>query len=186
MTVWLPGGDNMLAAPSGGRLWQPCASGDAGLLLDRAAAAQSGLPVGWLARNGGLIANLRGWENLVLPATYHRACTAASLAPAVAHWLERLGYDAAARERLLAAQAATLAQSERLAIGLVRTVLAQPVLVLVESGWFTRWPDASWREALIETLGSAVWFTAGETPPPAEWGFKNLLDGLTDDDAAAP
>jgi hypothetical protein len=186
MTIRLPYGDDVLAVPSGARLWQPCKPDEVGGLFDRAVAAQPEWPIGWLAKSGGLIANLRGWENIVLAATYHRSCTAASLATTVAHWLARLGYDAAARERLLAAPTASLMLTERLAIGLVRTVLAQPALVLVEPGWFARWSDASWREALIEAMGPAVWFTAGDPPPPADWGFKNFLDGLTDDDASAP
>jgi ABC-type transporter Mla maintaining outer membrane lipid asymmetry ATPase subunit MlaF len=85
--------------------------------------------VAYLPANGGLISNLNGWENIVLPLGYHDPKRLRGLAPRVYGMLEELG---ASPRSLLAKLPEEMTLYEKKAAGYVRILLEAPQLVLTE------------------------------------------------------
>jgi len=85
--------------------------------------------IGFLARNGGLISHLNGWENIALPVGYHDPGRLREIAPRAYALLEELGADPA---RLLPKLPEDMTPYEKKVAGYVRILLESPELVLVE------------------------------------------------------
>lgn len=83
--------------------------------------------------NGGLISNLRVWENIVLPVQYHGIELAGTLEDNVAQLLEQCGLDEAAVSELLLKLPDQLSLYEKRLVGFVRAMLMSPELIIYDS-----------------------------------------------------
>jgi len=86
--------------------------------------------VAFLPGNGGLISNLNGWENIVLPLGYRSGIKLQTVAPRVHELIEKLGVDS---RSLLAKLPEQMSLYEKKAAGYVRILLDAPELVLAEN-----------------------------------------------------
>jgi ABC-type lipoprotein export system ATPase subunit len=102
---------------------------DAGSLPQRAREALRAR-VAFLPANGGLISNLNGWENIVLPLAYRDAKRVKAVAAHVHALVERLG---ASPRGLLAKLPEEMTLYEKKVAGYVRILLEAPELVVAEN-----------------------------------------------------
>lgn len=89
--------------------------------------------VGWVAANGGLISNLRVWENVTLPQWYHHGHEQADTEQRVVRWLGVLGVEQAEFERFMAAQPHAVELWQRKLAGLLRALVLQPAVLVVDA-----------------------------------------------------
>ncbi len=82
--------------------------------------------IGILFSRGGLISNLRAWENLTLPALYHKIASPEEIKEKGLQILERLGFKKPPLTRL-----SDLTVFERLLIGLGRVILINPEVIIL-------------------------------------------------------
>lgn len=93
--------------------------------------------IGWVPANGGLISNLKAWENITLPLWYHgKRRQVSETEAAVAAWLGELGMAQAEWEHFMASPAARLSPLERKLAGLLRGLLLEPTLLVVDASLF--------------------------------------------------
>jgi len=161
----------------GGRLWLPVSGHERDLLFDTAAAAVPG-PRGWLPGEGGLVANLRVWENCLLPLSYFGRPPAMADEALFQRLLDGLAMSMPERAAFAASPAGSLTpRLRRLACGL-RALLARPALLLAESEWFSRLDEVdalNLAGLFAEHCPHSAWLVLGGRRPAACWGF-------TDDD----
>jgi len=81
--------------------------------------------IGVVPSNGGLVSNLKVWENLTLPLIYHAGSVSAEEEEAALTYLERLGYSGN-----VMALPAHLSPYEKRNIALVRAWLARPRIIV--------------------------------------------------------
>jgi phospholipid/cholesterol/gamma-HCH transport system ATP-binding protein len=86
--------------------------------------------IGVVPHDGGLISNLKVWENLALPGCYHDALPIAALEQPVAHWLGQFGLDERDMRELMRRLPEQLSASERAIVGLVRALLREPDIIV--------------------------------------------------------
>lgn len=107
--------------------------------------------IGWAPENGGLINNLKVWENITLPLWYHGSYLPHQAEEIVRHWLGVLGVDANEWSDFMACQPALLEAWERKLAGLLRGLVQAPVLLVVDAALFERVAQAAaqhWMKAL--------------------------------------
>jgi ABC-type multidrug transport system ATPase subunit len=92
--------------------------------------------VGWVAANGGLISNLKIWENVTLPLWYHSRPDAAETEKSVEYWLTMLGLEPSAFEEFMAAPPFGIEPWQRKLAGLLRGLLQMPRILIVDAGVF--------------------------------------------------
>jgi ABC-type multidrug transport system ATPase subunit len=92
--------------------------------------------VGWVAANGGLISNLKIWENVTLPLWYHSSPDAAETEKSVEYWLTILGLHPAEFEEFMAAPPFGIEPWQRKLAGLLRGLLQMPRILVVDAGVF--------------------------------------------------
>jgi ABC-type lipoprotein export system ATPase subunit len=86
--------------------------------------------VAWAAANGGLISNLKIWENVTLPLWYHAGRDAVETEHSVKHWLDVLGLEQHEFADFMVAQPYSVEPWQRTLAGLLRALLQMsPVLV---------------------------------------------------------
>lgn len=86
---------------------------------------------GWVAATGGLISNLRIWENVTLPLWFHSRRDVAETEQRVQNWLGMLGMQQDAFAEFMAAQPYAVEPWQRKLAGLLRALLQlSPVLVV--------------------------------------------------------
>ena len=90
--------------------------------------------IGIVPANGGLISNLKVWENITLPTVYHRGAVSPEEEAAASAYLEQLGYHGN-----VMALPAHLSLQEKRIIALVRTWLTRPTIV-VYNHWYEDLP----------------------------------------------
>ncbi len=84
--------------------------------------------------NGGLISNLRVWENIILPVQYHGIEVAGTLEDSVMQLLLKCGLeDEAAGSELLLKLPDQLSLYEKRLVGFVRAMLMGPELIIYDS-----------------------------------------------------
>lgn len=171
--------DRTVALHAGQRLWLPATGVTRDALFDHAAATLAG-PHGWLAREGGLLANLRVWENCVLPLSYFGHVPSVADEQRFADLLTKVGIAAADHASFTSATIGSLSPADKRLVSALRAMLIQPKLILVECEWFARL-DASLAIPLREMFGAvcpnASWLALGDTPPASEWMFAHATDG---------
>lgn len=89
--------------------------------------------VGWVAANGGLISNLRIWENVTLPLWYHNGHEQAETEQRVVRWLGMLGVEPAENERFMAAHPHAVELWQRKLAGLLRALVQKPAVLVVDA-----------------------------------------------------
>jgi len=128
--------------PANGEMWlhgQPLAASKPG-------------SIAWIAAGGGLINNLKTWENITLPLWYHQKPQYPVTEEAVARWLLDLGLDKQEWEKFMASPAARLKSWERKLAGLLRGLVQAPKLLLVDAELFDE----------VEVSRSNAWIAALE------------------------
>jgi phospholipid/cholesterol/gamma-HCH transport system ATP-binding protein len=88
--------------------------------------------VGVVPEYGGLISNLKAWENLVLPAWYHRGRAAPDLEREVVTLFGRLGIDEAGLRARMGRLPDQLTLQDRRAVALVRAMLLEPEVLIYD------------------------------------------------------
>jgi ABC-type transporter Mla maintaining outer membrane lipid asymmetry ATPase subunit MlaF len=92
--------------------------------------------VGWVAANGGLISNLKVWENVTLPLWYHAGHAVAETEQRVVYWLSALGVAEDEREAFMEAMPDRLGSSQRKLAGLLRGLVQMPLVLVVDTALF--------------------------------------------------
>ena len=93
--------------------------------------------VGWVAANGGLISNLKIWENVTLPLWYHTQCGVGETEQRLTYWLGVLGLgqeDVA--EEFMSAPPYRLEPWQRKLAGLLRALVQMPRVLVVDAVLF--------------------------------------------------
>ena len=107
--------------------------------------------VAWVAGNGGLISNLKVWENVTLPLWYHAHYETSATEQHIRQWLEVLGIEPDAHERFMMAEPYNLEAWQRKLAGLLRALLQMPSVLVVDAALFDdvkpRWADG-WMQAI--------------------------------------
>lgn len=93
--------------------------------LDQAGLYSLRQQIGVVPSNGGLISNLKFWENITLPLMYHSGGIEPADEKIALEYLDRLGYSGN-----IMAMPAHLTQPERRVAAMVRVFLRQPRIVL--------------------------------------------------------
>lgn len=92
--------------------------------------------VGWVAANGGLISNLKIWENVTLPLWYHSTPDVAETEKNVAYWLTHLGMNSSAFADFMAAPPHSVELWQSKLAGLLRALVQMPRVLIVDAGVF--------------------------------------------------
>jgi len=90
----------------------------------------------WVAANGGMISNLRIWENIVLPLWYHLWREPEEAEQKVAQWLEVLGLEAHAHAKFMEAQPYSVELWQLKLAGLARALVLSPLVLVVDAALF--------------------------------------------------
>lgn len=115
--------------------------------------------VGWVPESGGLISNLKTWENVTLPSWYHGDRRVLETEEMLSGWLELLGVSGDAMAEFMASPAARLSPLERKMAGLLRGLLLAPRLLVVDGALFSGVPQevkAAWMGALDAMIPRAA------------------------------
>ena len=102
--------------------------------------------VGVVPEAGGLISNLKAWENILLPAWYHRKLDAAAAEPRVLALLREADPDIGDLRTLMGKLPDRLTALERRLVALVRALLPEPELLVYD---FTSGLDAGAADRLL-------------------------------------
>ncbi len=92
--------------------------------------------VGWVAGNGGLISNLKIWENITLPLWYHTKRDVAETERSVVYWLEKLGMEPESFAEFMAAPPFRLVPWQRKQAGLLRVLVQMPRVLVIDAVLF--------------------------------------------------
>lgn len=117
--------------------------------------------VGWVAANGGLISNLKIWENVTLPLWYHAGHATDETEQRVRRWLTALDVPEDEWERFMEVTPDRLAPWQRKLAGLLRGLVQMPPVLVVDAALFKGVEQrtvARWTAALEDyaALGGAV------------------------------
>ena len=88
--------------------------------------------IGVVPAHGGLISNLKAWENLLLPAWYHRGLTAEQAERPVAEIFDQLGPGEAGLKRRMGELPGQLSLYERRVVALARAMLMEPDILIYD------------------------------------------------------
>ncbi len=137
--------------------------------------AAPGGSIAWLPEHGGMISNLKAWENLTLPLWYHGKRRPAAAEEKVRRWLAALGIAEDDMPGLMASAVGKLRSSERKLVGLARCLLQEPQLMVVDAGLFTGLGEerrSAWVAAMEtfvrENEGRAI-MVAADADHPLPW-----------------
>jgi ABC-type multidrug transport system ATPase subunit len=92
--------------------------------------------IGWVPAGGGLISNLKAWENITLPLWYHQGRQLHATEEVVARWLAELGLGQQEWGKFMASPVARLKLWERKLAGLLRGLVLSPAVLVVDGGLF--------------------------------------------------
>ena len=88
--------------------------------------------VGLVFGEGGLVSNLKVWENIALPVWYHKGVPPSKIEARVADLLIRLGFEAEGLAEYVARMPGDLPVHEKQLIALVRALLMEPEFMVYE------------------------------------------------------
>ncbi len=109
--------------------------------------------IGWVSASGGLIGNLKIWENVTLPLWYHGQRMPVATEETVQHWLAALGSDTREWTDFMASMPTRLESWERKLAGLLRGLVQAPSLLVIDAALFND----------VEQAIARDWVTALET-----------------------
>ncbi len=89
--------------------------------------------IGVVQEDGGLISNLKAWENLVLPAWYHHGQSAREAESDVVKLFGKLGQDEDGLRRWMGQLPDRLMLHEKRSVALARAMLIQPEIMIYDS-----------------------------------------------------
>jgi len=101
--------------------------------------------VGLIFGEGGLISNLKVWENIALPVWYHKGVPPLKIEARVADLLTRLGFEPEGLAAYVARLPGDLPVHEKQLIALVRALLMDPELMVYEETLKQLSPEVSSR-----------------------------------------
>lgn len=88
--------------------------------------------IGVVPAHGGLISNLKAWENLLLPAWYHRGLTADQAERPVAEIFDQLGPGETGLKQRMGELPGQLSVYERRVVALARAMLMEPDILIYD------------------------------------------------------
>lgn len=88
--------------------------------------------IGMVPAHGGLISNLKAWENLLLPAWYHRGLTAEQAERPVAEIFDQLEPGEAGLKQRMGELPGQLSLYERRVVALARAMLMEPDILIYD------------------------------------------------------
>ena len=88
--------------------------------------------IGVVPAHGGLISNLKAWENLLLPAWYHRGLTAEQAERPVAEIFDQLEPGEAGLKQRMGELPGQLSVYERRVVALARAMLMEPDILIYD------------------------------------------------------
>ena len=91
--------------------------------------------VGVVWNSGGLISNLKAWENAVLPLWYHQGRQFPETEERLVGFLLRLGIEEGQIDDLLRGTVSSLSAHQRRVVSLARAMLVEPDLMIYESSF---------------------------------------------------
>lgn len=97
--------------------------------------------VGWVAANGGMISNLRVWENVTLPLWYHARRDVVETEQRVTHWLGLLGLVRDEFAEFMAAHPHSIEPWQRKLAGLLRALVQGSSVLVVDAALFENVKD---------------------------------------------
>jgi predicted ABC-type transport system involved in lysophospholipase L1 biosynthesis ATPase subunit len=89
--------------------------------------------IGVVPEDGGLISNLKAWENLVLPVWYHHSQSAREVESDVVKIFGRLGQDEDGLRRWMGQLPDRLTLHEKRSVALARAMLMRPEIMIYDS-----------------------------------------------------
>ncbi len=89
--------------------------------------------VGLVWNQGGLLSNIRVWENILLPLEYHYNTVSEDIEHSVLALLAELGIEEDEAEKLLQSTPYTIPAHMKRFIGLIREILIEPEIVIYDS-----------------------------------------------------
>jgi len=101
--------------------------------------------MGIVLNDGGLVSNLKIWENLILPLSYHTTLSNRDMEEKMMGILSRIGYNGDLTEI-----PGPLPTYKKRLIGVARTMLMEPELIIYDSVFDGLGPDV--RDKVIETV----------------------------------
>ena len=107
--------------------------------------------IGWIPSNGGLIGNLKAWENITLPLWYHGKRIPDATEEIVSRWLHIVEPDTHKWVDFMASPSARLGMRERKLVGLLRGLVLAPQLLVTDAALFDnidQYDSHSWKTAL--------------------------------------
>ncbi len=113
-----------------------------GAALDAAPAGS----IGWVPANGGLISNLKTWENVTLPLWYHGSRSPSATEEKIKHWMTVLEVDSRGWEDFMASPSGRLKPQERKLAGLLRGLVQSPPLLVVDAAMFDGVERSTWNK----------------------------------------
>jgi ABC-type multidrug transport system ATPase subunit len=125
--------------------------------------------IAWVAANGGLISNLKVWENVTLPLWHHFRHDVVEAERRIRYWLELLGVEPVSYADLMASPPASLASWQRKLVGLLRGLVQMPQLLVLDANLF---------ESIDEST-AAKWLTALERYAVENGAVLALADRTT-------
>jgi len=111
--------------------------------------------VAWVAAHGGLISNLKIWENVTLPQWYHARRDVIATEQSVKHWLPLLGLEPGDFAGFMAAQPHGIEPWQRKVAGLLRALLQMAPVLVVDATLFED-VNARLANCWIMALGSCA------------------------------
>lgn len=92
--------------------------------------------IGWIPATGGMISNLKTWENITLPLWYHGSRQKIVIEEKIAKLLKELQLDKQEWERFMASPIARISPLERKLAGLLRGLVLAPKMMIIDAGLF--------------------------------------------------
>lgn len=89
--------------------------------------------VAWVAAHGGLISNLKVWENITLPLWYHASRDAGETERNLTYWLGVMGLEQEMFAEFMAAPPYRLEPWQRKFAGLLRALVQAPKVLVIDA-----------------------------------------------------
>ena len=171
-----------LALKAGARYWLAIDGHKRDACFEYVSSSRHG-PAGWLPGEGGLIANLRVWENCLLPLSYYGKPPDLQDEVRFGQLLDQLGVPEEEQPGFAGSPASSLTGRQRRLACALRTLMTRPSLILAEGEWLARL-DQDDTQRLIKAFAAecpdAAWLVLGGSQPAAEWGCIDAHTGTTD------
>jgi len=125
--------------------------------------------IGWVAADGGLISNLKIWENVTLPLWYHSRCGEEETEQRIRRWLTVLDLPEEEWKRFMEVSPHWLAPEQRKLAGLLRALVQTPPVLVVDATLFKD----------VDTQQARTWTAALEVFAAQERAVLAVSDEVT-------